>query len=240
MRSHPYSALLILLFTLLTIFSYGQNAGFVKLKITGTRKPICRIDTIGLRTNDTCFSIYPGNHTIKIWAPHLLLIDTTFSSASDTSKLNFEMKRDPRYVQYLKDYSFYKEDRNKRLYLSPILMGLCMGSGILVNRFVAEKQYKKAMYSRERYLRMSNQNLLDEQKAEFDFYKKKYNTWKKVEWGTYSIAGALAINYVRLVMKQRKIVAPKYSEEKLLSRVNMSIFPDISNKTVLYGLTYKL
>lgn len=231
---------LILFFVgIITQYSFAQaeeNTGYVHLKIYGVSKPLCRVDTSAVRVNDTLLNLSPGEHTVKIWMPTMLLVDSVITiKTNDTVKYSFSIKRNPAYVKYATDYFNYKQLRNKRFAVSPILIGLTTGSAIVIDKFVATKYYDNAIRSKELYSKASSQTLIDEYRDDFEMYKKKYKTTVYVEYGLYSLAGVLVANYVRVLIKQRRTPVPFYKEEKLLSSIKFNMYPDFKSQSCMIG-----
>jgi vacuolar-type H+-ATPase subunit I/STV1 len=113
-------------------------------------------------------------------------------------------------------------------------MGLAIGTGIFINKQFAEKQYNKALDARDFYSRTATQSKMDEQKAEFESRKKKYENLKSVEYGIYGASSVLFVNYIRILLKQRRTPVPQFKEKPLLTRIHFNAYPDLQNKSLNY------
>ena len=233
----------VILFFLLFAINYlpaqAQNKpAYLRLRIYGSKRPLCRLDETALRTNDTLLAISPGKHHIRIWVPTTVLIDTTITTkAGDTMRCRFNMQLTQAYIEYARKYATYRAKENERYFVSPICIAATIAAGVLVDRQLAEKQYNNAINSRDIYNRLGDQNSMDAQKSNFDSYKKKYDNYRKLEYGIYGVAGLLAVNYVRILIKQQRTPAPLYKEETLLSKVKFDFYPTVAVKGWQCGLS---
>jgi len=218
-----------------------EQASYLRLKIYGCKRPLCKLDNeTSFKVNDTVMKMEPGKHRIRIWTPTIALIDSTINiRPKDTARYTYRVKTDPLYTKYINEKNTYQQVRNKRLYISPVLMGAAIGAGLIVNKVVAEKQYINAIKARDTYLRLGSQAAIDQQRSDFETYQKKYNNDKKLEYTCYTVSGLLALNYVRLILKQRKTLPPVYKQETLLSSIQFNLLPDPTSKGVYGGLTLK-
>jgi len=236
---------ILLPFLLLLLFNTNikaQQTGYLHLRIYGSKTPaVCMLDGARIATNDSTFSLASGKHSLKIWMPKMKLIDSTIviPQNNDTAKYSFLLRFRPEYVAYRKAYADYTDTRNKRFFVSPIFMGLTIGTGLFINNKYGKKQYAKMEDHYATYNGVSTQAEMNVQKDEFYAAKKKYERLKKVEYGIYSVAGVLALNYVRIIIKQRRTPVPHYTEEKLFSRIDFNLYPDIDRKALICGLSLK-
>lgn len=230
----------LLSFLFLIHFTILAQQGYLHIRIYGSKSPLCLLDSTRLNTADTVLALSPGRHWLKVWKPTMMLIDSSVNIRSgDTAKYSFMLKHTPQYIAYKKARLNYIDARNKRLFVSPIIMGLAVGTGLAVNKILTEKRYDKLIDIRSTYQSVSTQSQIEEQKVLFEAELKKYRRLKKVEYGFYSVAGLVAINYVRIVIKQRRTPVPQYSEQKLLSGINFNMYPDMEKKVLMCGLTMK-
>ncbi len=239
-----FKTILLFLFVSFTAILQAQNPeerGFVRLRIYGLYKPLCRLDTAKLNTNDTLLSLSPGVHRVRIWEPTLTLIDSSINiKANDTVKYSFMVQQERAFVVYRYNYRNYRSVRNRRLFFSPILVAMTVGLGMYIEQVPVERQYNNALHAKDVYSRSGSQANLDKQKGDFEMYKKKYDNYKKLEYGIYAAAGVLAINYVRILIKQKKVPIPVYKQQDtLLSKVDFNIYPSVGNKNWLCGLIMK-
>ena len=217
-----------------------EAKGYVRLKIVGYKKPLCRLDGSALYTNDTLLHLTTGKHNIKIWATTANLIDSSLIiKANDTVKYGFGLETSEAYIRYCYAHDVYKENRNKKLYISPIFIGMSIGAGLIIDKYYAQKYYNKAMNAKDAYERLGRQSDMDKQKSDFEKYKKKYNQMIAFEYCAYGLSAILVANYVRIIRKQRKVKAPVFNETKLLSKINFNVYPNLNAKTLEYGFVMK-
>ena len=223
-------------------FLYGQDTdqkGYLHIRIYGLAKPSFKLDSSMYIVNDTLLPLSPGDHRIKIWMPTFSFIDSIIKiKSNDTVKYSFSLKHTSSYLKYKVDYSNYKALENKRHAVSPILIALTTGSALIVDKVVAKKHYDNAIRAKELYSGASSQSQMNKYKEEFEASRKKYKNSVYAEYGLYSISGALLANYIRLIIKQKRTAVPIYKEEKIFSRIKISVIPDIESKS--YSLNFKL
>ncbi len=236
-----FSFLFLTAFCLFQINASSQNtgAGYLYLKVYGTKDPHCKVDDISFHSADTTLNCTPGAHRIQVWIPTASLIDTTVTiRANDTTKYSCLLEYSKAYISYLNQYSDYRRLRNKRFYVSPIWAGVTIGAGVFVGQVWAQKQYDMAMDAKAEYSRRGNQRSIDDQKSLFDGYRKKYDNYKKLEYGLYGFSGLIMANYVRILIRQHKILAPQFKEENLLSKIDVNVYPSIATKGIACGLLF--
>ncbi|MDF2438014.1 MAG: hypothetical protein K0Q95_2390 [Bacteroidota bacterium] len=235
----PIRQLTVVLFTLVLHFqNYAQDAGYLRLKIHGVRKPKFEIDNIRYTASDTVLNYSSGSHHLQIKVPTTIAIDTTiFIKANDTSRYTFKLQHSPEYLTYLAKYSDYRSTRNRRYFVSPIWMGITIGTGALIGRYLGKKQYDLAIDAREQYGRLGNQSRMNEEKQKFQLHKKKYDRLKTAERGFYAFSGLIFANYVRILIKQYKTPIPQYSESGFFSKMQFDVYPLIVDKKVQCGLS---
>lgn len=235
---------LFFVFILFAIFSKtgrSQNSGqgYLRLKVRGGA-PLCRIDSSTFRSSDTLLMLASGTHRLKIGMPITELIDTTITIiANDTLKYNAVLILSPKYIQYKKDYAAYLQKRNRRGFVSPIWIGLTIGTGIFINQQFAKKQFNQALDAKEAYSSTSNQVQMDLAENDFEKHKKKYYDIKKIEYGIYGVSVVLFVNYIRILIKQKNTPAPLFNNDNFLSRVEMNLYPDTQNKNVYCSFKLK-
>jgi hypothetical protein len=236
----------IILLLLFSLGGYHQNGfaqeseskGYVRLKIYGISKPFSRIDTTALKVNDTLLQLTTGIHHIRIWMPTTYLIDSTIIiKANDTVKHSYTLKQTYAYTQYKKEYTYYKDIQNKRFGASPIGIVLVVAGTLVFDKTVAKKNYDLALRAKREYSFSITQENMDKQKRLFNLYKYKYKQNIYVEDGLYAIAGLMAINYVRILIKQYHTPAPRYTEEKLLTNVKWYVSPDVVQRNIKMNLS---
>ncbi|MCW3072141.1 MAG: hypothetical protein JWO44_2031 [Bacteroidetes bacterium] len=231
---------LLLLFSCFFISNTTEaqtQGSFLHLRVYGDPNPLCKIDEAVFSSSDTTFMISPGSHHLRIWSPKTIMQDTIILvSGNDTAKYSFMMKLLPEYIQYKAEYAEFIRVRNKRFFVSPIWMGITIGTGIFVNKQFAQKQYDKALDAKDFYSGTGNQSKMDEEKANFETYKKKYENFKKIEYGIYGVSTALFANYIRILIKQRKTPVPQFRERSMFSGIRFNAYPDIENKSLRYCL----
>ncbi|MCW3104082.1 MAG: hypothetical protein JWO09_2522 [Bacteroidetes bacterium] len=218
-----------------------QEKGFLHLRIYGEPDAVYRIDENIFRSPDTTFMLSAGSHHVKIWSPKTIMRDTVvLVNVNDTAKYSFMLKLLPEYIQYKKDYAEFMRVRNRRFFVSPIWMGITIGTGIFVNKQFAQKQYNKALDAKTYYSGTGNQSKMDEEKANFATYKRKYDNLKKTEYGIYGVSAALFVNYIRILIRQKNTPVPQFTERSAFSRLHFNIYPDLENRGLRYGLRIEL
>ncbi|MCW3085676.1 MAG: hypothetical protein JWP12_3042 [Bacteroidetes bacterium] len=235
-----FVTLFLIIFCLFRINANSQNtsAGYLYLKVYGTKDPHCKVDEIPFHSSDTILTCTPGSHRIQVWKPTASLLDTTVSIRNnDTTRYSCTLEYSKAYINYLNDYSDYKRLRNKQYYVSPIWAGIAIGAGVFVDQVWAQRQYDLAMDVKAEYLRRGNQGSIDDEKSLFDGYRKKYDNYKKLEYGIYGVSGLIMANYVRILIKQSKIPVPQFKEENLLSKIDFNVYPSIATKGIACGLS---
>jgi hypothetical protein len=235
-----FATAFLVLFCWLGITAHGQNTapGYLYLKVYGTKDPHCKVDNIPFHSADTTLTCEPGSHRIQVWKPTANLMDTTVIIRSkDTTKYSCTLEYSRAYTNYLNEYSDYRRLRNKRFFISPIWAGITIGAGVFVDQVWAQKQYDRAMDVKAEYLRRGNQHSIDDEKALFDSYRKKYDNYKRLEYGIYGVSGLILANYVRIMIKQHKILAPQFKEENLLSKIDFNVYPSVASKGIACGLS---
>ncbi len=233
--------MVLLLFATKDNAQENQEGGYMKMRVYGLLRPLCRVDTSKMRTSDTVLFLSAGKHRVRIWEPTLTLIDSTvIIKPKDTVKYSFNLGFDPAWVSYSWAHDKYKAKRNTNYFVSPILIGLTIGAGLFMDQVVVEKQYKNAMNSYDIYFRSGYQTDMNKQKDDFETSRKKYNKDRIIEYGIYAVSGALVINYIRIIEKQRKVVEPVYYQDRLLSRIDFDVTPGVNNKGWLCGLKIKI
>jgi hypothetical protein len=231
--------ILTILFFFLSINSHSQTEGYLKLKVYGGA-PMCRIGNSTFRTSDTLISLSPGNHNIRMGLPISSVIDTIIRiTANDTLRYNAVLKLSPVYIQYKKDYAAFISKRNRRGFVSPIWMSLTIGAGVFVNQQFAKKQYRLALNAKDSYSRTGYQQRMNQAESDFNTHKKKYEKFRKIEYGIYGASALLFVNYIRILIKQKNTPVPQFKEEQLFSRIQINVFPDAETKKLLCGLTLR-
>jgi hypothetical protein len=166
------------------------------------------------------------------------MIDTTLEvKQGDTLRCSFLLKPSVAYLNHQYALSRYRAAKNQRLILSPIAIAAFCGLGIITKNVYAQKQYDLAMNARDKYLSVASQATMDEQKVDFEKYKKKYKTFKAVEYSCYTVSGLLALNYIRIILRQKKNPPPAWKEKELFSRLHLNAFPDLERGGFYCGLT---
>lgn len=221
------------------INSQISSQGFLHLKVYGVTKPVCLIDTIQVKTNDTIMALSIGPHRLKIWSSTTKPVDTTLNiKASDTIKHSSFLEHSLEYLNYKIKYENYKSVQNKRFFISPIGIVTTIGLGVFINKHFAEKQYQLALDCKGQYNLAASQALMNEKKEEFEIHKKKYNNFKKIEYGMYGFSALLAANYVRILIKQSHTPVPVFKKDNLLSKVDLNIYPSPDHHNFIYGLIF--
>lgn len=241
-------ALKVLFSSCLVLFGcfqgFSQNNSeetYLQIKIRGGVEPTFRLDSSLYKVRDTILKISSGSHQIKVWAPKVSVIDTAIlANAGDTIKCNFILRTSVAYMNYQYRLSQYKARRNQRFVASPIAIAAFTGLGLVINSRYAQKQYDLALAARDKYSSVASQITLDQQKEDFAKYKKKYKTFKALEYSSYAVAAALTANYVRILMKQKKIAVPVWQEKSIFSRMNLFIYPDGENRSFNMGFVLTL
>jgi hypothetical protein len=172
--------------------------------------------------------------------PITKLIDTIITiKENDTVKYNAVLQLSAKYIQYRKEYNAYHQQRNRRSFVSPIWMGLTIGTGIFVNQQFAKKQYNLALEAKEAYSRTSNQAQMNAAESDFEKYKKKYSDFRKIEYGIYGVSAVLFVNYIRILIKQKNTPAPVFNNDNFLSRIEINLYPDTQNKNLYCSFKLK-
>ena len=78
-----------------------------------------------------------------------------------------------------------------------------------------------------------------QEKSDFDIYKKKYNNYRILEYSIYGVSGLLALNYVRILKKQRKVHRPVYNQGILLSKIDFNLSPTFVKNGWMCALSMK-
>lgn len=231
--------LIVLSICLLSTDFFAQNEyGYVHLQIQNAKNPLCKIDdSIAFNFNNAMLTLPPGKHSVKIWMPYTTLIDSAiYVKAHDTSSYVFKVKYTKEYSKYLNDYSQYRQVKKQRWFISPVLIGASVGSALFAHS-KANAYVNKALQNKEEYYHAGSQATMDGYEASFNKNKKKYRQFAAMEIGMYSVAGILTANYIRLLIKQHHTLPPTYKEEKLLSRIRITTYPDLATKKLVMGLS---
>jgi hypothetical protein len=227
------------------LFILGQNIfsqeGALKLRVSGTQKPLCKVDSVLFRSNDTLLVLSAGSHRIRIWEYHTSLIDTTVSiRENDTLKCSFRQEISPLYRRHLKNASNYRSLKNQRIFVSPLLVAATVGLGFYIRTNYAQKHYDLALLAKDKYSSISGQAGLDAQKDEFEKQRKKYKTFKACEYSAYGLSAALVANYIRILRKQSRIAAPVWKETPALSALKFDLYPGILDGSVNCRIAWTL
>lgn len=224
-----------------TLSLHAQTSAYLCITIKGLSGSSFRLDSTLYTTRDTLMKLDAGTHQLKIWAPKARIVDTTLiATEGDTIKCNFTLRTSVAYLNYQYKLAQHKARRNQRVLVSPIAVAAFCGLGIVINNKYAQKQYGLALATRDKYSSVASQVTMDEQKELFAKYKKKYKTFKAVEYSSYAVAGALTINYVRILLKQKKIIAPVWQEKSVFSRVDWFVYPEAENRSMNVGFILTL
>ncbi len=235
--------ILTFMFAVVSLFSIGQESedkAYLKVRVIGLKKtkPFFKIDSTMYRITDTVLLVSKGKHSIQIWSPTYNYIDSTIIvKKSDTTKYTFGLKHTKEYDAYKWNYTEYKRKSNQRYLISPMFVGMALGVAVYSNS-TAKKHYNSALQEKYNYSISGSQSTMDQYESNFNDYHKKYKIMKSVEYGMYGVSALLVANYVRLIIKQKKVPVPVYKEKVIFSKIDLSPYRDIVDNK--WGLNMKI
>lgn len=212
--------LLFLLITSLAKISISQTRLYF---IVNQGNAIVRMDSSLIRQREM-LTVTPGNHTIKVWAPHceLKIINYTFKKDS----LNMYKVR----LSTLPEYKKYKKELFKFNMATKGTFFLALGSIVscTVQHLFLTKKTDQAMTNaqNEKDLHDNSINLEDlfYHRVQYEMYKEKYDTYRARDKNLL-IASAVIIpvTTAAFIYFKVKLKKPTYHEETLLSKFDLQL-----------------
>lgn len=173
-----------------------------------------------------------GSHKLKIWAPKMQLVDTSFYVVVDgTNTFRYSMKYDPEYLKFIEESDKFKRTNLRYNLLGPAIQVGILGTAIGMNAY-SGKSKNDALNIQEQYAASLSSSEIEKLKDDYDKKVSHYKIFRNASYVMFGVSAYSIYKFIQRSKIRKEEPEPVYIQKEM----ETSMYIDVKYKDDSFGV----